>query len=78
MTTWRGYRDDPPGYRLLVQLIDERTEAQARYSLVRIFGPAKGLVALLLAGSMQKGVKYSDPWVLSSAGFRAYLPEDYR
>ena len=73
----------PDGYRLLVQLFNEKTEKQARATLVRMFGEKKGKDARLERGTWQplnmaSSAYTSGEWVYRPhEGWRSYLRLDY-
>lgn len=70
----------PPGYRFVVQFVDEATEADARAWFARMVGDAKAARAMYLPGVC---VRHStamktlaNGW--HECGFRVYLPEKER
>jgi hypothetical protein len=71
--------EPPAGYRLLVNIVDDITEEDARAYLLRVFGAKKGKNAMLSKGS--KRLPTGSQWrtrkvVTQSTGWRAYVPID--
>src|SRR5271166_3859281 len=70
------YQTQPPNSRLLLQLIDARSEEDALRELVDTFGPEKAEKAMLVRGTMHPVIPrhHAGIWVARSQGFRAYVP----
>lgn len=69
-------RDCPPGYRILFQCLDARTEQEAREELRLIFRPPKSETAKLERGTFRwrnDGKRWGTRQHVPT-GYRAYLP----
>ena len=70
----------PPGYRFVVQFIDEPTEAEARARYERMSGKELAAKAKLVQGTVDLRDWYRDPKLTDTTAmrpsFRIYLPEN--
>lgn len=69
----------PPRHRLLVNITEKFTEAEARAYLTRTFGPAKAKAAVLVKGCLRSPDKdiMAGPWHKVHYGWLVFLPKDF-
>lgn len=67
----------PPGYRLLVQLVDARTVPDAMATVERMFGTQTANAAVVRFGT-RKWSGHPLRWIRVERGHRVYVPEGFR
>lgn len=77
----------PPGYRMLVQLVDATSEADARQTIWDMYGAACVAKAVFVAGTCKlvdgghSGGKHFDGvrirWVPQKSGWTVYVPQGF-
>lgn len=70
----------PEGYRLLIQLPEAKTRAEAAKVILRIFGEKKAKACRFVPGvfTWRQSRGNDGPTWFVETGFRAFLPRDYR